>query len=80
MVMREIVEALLLCDEPTGNLDAASSAAVLDLLDSLRADGIATIVVTHDRDVAARSDRHLVMVDGQVAEERPKAGQPAAGA
>lgn len=61
--------ALLLCDEPTGNLDAANSAAVLDLLDSLRADGITVVVVTHDIDVAARSHRHLVMTDGRVREE-----------
>jgi putative ABC transport system ATP-binding protein len=60
--------ALLLCDEPTGNLDAANSAAVLDLLDSLCADGIAVVVVTHDSGVAARSRRHLVMADGQVNE------------
>lgn len=69
--------ALLLCDEPTGNLDAANSTIVLNLLDSLRADGIAIVVVTHDRDVAARSLRHLVMVDGHVSEEPPHAWQTA---
>jgi putative ABC transport system ATP-binding protein len=66
---------LLLCDEPTGNLDAANSAAVLDLLESLRADGIAVVVVTHDGDVAARSRRHLVMADGKLSEEPPLAAQ-----
>jgi len=58
--------ALLLCDEPTGNLDAASATSVLDLLDGLRDDGIAVVIVTHDPDVAARADRHLVMSDGTV--------------
>jgi putative ABC transport system ATP-binding protein len=70
--------ALLLCDEPTGNLDAANSAAVLDLLDSLRGDGIAVVVVTHDHDVAARSRRHLIMTDGQLNEESPQTVQPTA--
>jgi putative ABC transport system ATP-binding protein len=65
---------LVLCDEPTGNLDEANSAAVLDLLDSLNADGIAVVVVTHDTGVAARARRHLVMADG-VVREQPRQGQ-----
>jgi putative ABC transport system ATP-binding protein len=65
---------LVLCDEPTGNLDQANSAAVLDLLDSLNADGIAVVIVTHDTGVAARALRHLVMADG-VIREQPSQGQ-----
>lgn len=60
--------ALLLCDEPTGNLDAASAATVLDVLDGLHDEGIAVVIVTHDRDVAARADRHLVMIDGTISD------------
>lgn len=65
---------LVLCDEPTGNLDEANSAAVLDLLDSLNADGIAVVVVTHDVGIADRARRHLVMADG-VVRERSRHGQ-----
>jgi len=61
--------ALLLCDEPTGNLDIANSRAVLELLDSLHGDGIAVVIVTHDPGVAARARRHLVMADGVITDE-----------
>jgi putative ABC transport system ATP-binding protein len=60
--------SLLLCDEPTGNLDSASAAAVLELIDGLRAEGFTVVVVTHDREVAARGDRSLVIRDGCLAE------------
>jgi putative ABC transport system ATP-binding protein len=55
---------LLLCDEPTGNLDAGTSAGILDLFDELRLLGITTVVVTHDAAVAERADRVLRMDDG----------------
>jgi len=61
--------ALLLCDEPTGNLDVPTAQAVLRLLESLHDDGIAVIIVTHDPQVAARARRHLVMSDGAIWEE-----------
>lgn len=57
--------SVLLCDEPTGNLDAASSDLVLDVLLRLGRDrGAAVVLVTHDPEVAARCDRTLVMHDG----------------
>lgn len=60
--------SVLLCDEPTGNLDAASSDLVLDVLLRLgRERGAAVVLVTHDPDVAARCDRTLVMRDGVLA-------------
>ena len=60
--------ALVVADEPTGNLDAATSAAVLDLFGQLRHDlGLTVLVVTHDPDVAARADRVIHLVDGRVA-------------
>ena len=62
--------ALLLCDEPTGNLDTASASNVLGLLDSLHSDGIAVVIVTHDSGVAARTRRRLVIADGVITEER----------
>jgi len=63
--------ALLLCDEPTGNLDTTSARAVLDLLDSLNGDRIAVVIVTHDPGVAARTHRHLAIADGVITEEQP---------
>ncbi len=57
---------LLLTDEPTGELDEATAAGVLDLLDELRRDGTAILTVTHNRRVAERADRRLVMRDGEV--------------
>lgn len=59
--------ALVIGDEPTGNLDSENTAAVLDLLSSICRDmGQTVVIVTHDREVAARSDRILTMADGRI--------------
>ncbi|MGH9393026.1 MAG: ABC transporter ATP-binding protein, partial [Terriglobales bacterium] len=60
---------LILADEPTGNLDAASGAAVLELLLELHAEGRTIVLVTHDDAVAARAQRQVHLRDGRVAEE-----------
>ncbi len=58
--------ALLLADEPTGNLDSASGEAVLHLLHDLHRRGTTVLVITHDRDIAARLPRQVTMRDGKV--------------
>jgi putative ABC transport system ATP-binding protein len=61
--------ALLLADEPTGNLDTATSKQVLDLLQQLRGPfGLTVIMVTHDLAIAARAERRLQIVDGRLVE------------
>src|SRR3989337_2194434 len=56
--------SLLLCDEPTGNLDSKSSASLLDLFEKLHRDGITLVIVTHDENVARRAGRRVNVVDG----------------
>ena len=58
--------SMLLCDEPTGNLDSASSAAVLDLFRILNEAGTTVVLITHDADVAARGNRMISVRDGVV--------------
>jgi len=58
--------ALLLCDEPTGNLDSGTGEAVLALFDDLRAGGLTLIVVTHDDVVSQHADRVVRMMDGRI--------------
>ena len=63
---------LILADEPTGSLDAKSGAGVLDLLRSLADAGRSIILVTHDRSIAERADRILIISDGCVGSAAPE--------
>jgi putative ABC transport system ATP-binding protein len=66
---------LVLADEPTGNLDSASSSEVLRLFEAIRGIGLTVVVVTHDERVAAIADRQISMRDGRlVGETRPGDG------
>ena len=58
--------AVVLADEPTGNLDNESGRAIVELLRELNADGVTFVVVTHDRDVAGAMARQVHMSDGRV--------------
>jgi energy-coupling factor transporter ATP-binding protein EcfA2 len=63
--------SLLLCDEPTGNLDSANTQAVLDLFEQLNREGQTLAVVTHDEAVANRGSRRVHIVDGRLT-DRPR--------
>ncbi|MFD7262651.1 ABC transporter ATP-binding protein [Streptomyces sp. NPDC059874] len=60
--------SLLLCDEPTGNLDSANAAAVLSVLEDLHATGMTVLVITHDTEVAAHGRRTVTVRDGVLRE------------
>jgi putative ABC transport system ATP-binding protein len=62
--------ALILADEPTGNLDRATGEDVIHLLEGLNAQGVTLIIVTHDQTLGKRARRQLVMEDGAIASDR----------
>jgi ABC-type lipoprotein export system ATPase subunit len=59
---------LLLCDEPTGNLDTVNTESVLSLFDELGREGLTFVVITHDENVASHARRVVHIVDGQLTE------------
>ena len=58
--------AVLLCDEPTGNLDSATGAAIVDLFGELNRQGSTVVLITHDASIAAAGGQRLRIVDGVV--------------
>jgi putative ABC transport system ATP-binding protein len=60
---------LLAADEPTGNLDSKTADAMFQVFESLVAEGKTIVLVTHDRDLAARATRRLHIADGQIVDE-----------
>ncbi len=67
-IARAIVNkpSLILCDEPTGNLDSTTAAKVLDILDELSLSGLTLVVITHSKQVADRAKRSLLFSDGML--------------
>jgi putative ABC transport system ATP-binding protein len=63
--------ALVMADEPTGNLDTATGASILELLRELHGEGTTIVVITHDRDVAAATNRHIEIRDGRIIRDTP---------
>jgi len=57
---------ILLADEPTGNLDSAAGNSIVELMESLNAEGTTIAVITHDREIAARFPRRVELKDGQI--------------
>jgi putative ABC transport system ATP-binding protein len=58
--------AIVLADEPTGNLDSATGASIVALLEELNAEGATILVITHDQSVAGRMPRQVRMLDGRI--------------
>jgi putative ABC transport system ATP-binding protein len=63
--------ALLMADEPTGNLDSATGASILELLRELHNEGTTIVVITHDTDVAAAMKRKVEIKDGRITSDTP---------
>jgi putative ABC transport system ATP-binding protein len=68
--------AIVLADEPTGNLDSVSGAAIFALLTELNAEGATIIMITHDRELAARLPRRIEVLDGRIVADVTAAEQP----
>ncbi len=64
--------ALLLADEPTGNLDSSTADSIFRLFDSLHGDGMTLLLVTHDKLLAERADRVLTMSDGRLLSDQSR--------
>ena len=60
--------SLLLCDEPTGNLDSRNAASLMELLDQLNSGGLTIVIITHDPAVAAHAGRTVAISDGILSE------------
>jgi putative ABC transport system ATP-binding protein len=68
--------AIVLADEPTGNIDSVAGAAILDLLQQLNADGATIVVITHDRELASSLGRQVRMLDGKIVSDSKTEHEP----
>lgn len=67
--------AIIMADEPTGNLDTKSTLEIIDIFEKLNQEGKTVIMVTHEPELAAMTQRTLVMRDGRLTEEKEGGGQ-----
>ncbi len=68
--------AIVLADEPTGNIDSVAGAAILDLFQQLNAEGATIVVITHDRELASRLGRQVRVLDGKIVSDSKTEQQP----
>lgn len=61
---------LLLCDEPTGNLDSVTGKEIMEIFDELNLEGKTIVNVTHERELAAQAKREIILLDGKIEEDR----------
>ncbi len=67
--------ALVLADEPTGNLDSSATAEILEIFHGLNKEGITVVIVTHEMDIAARAKRTIRLMDGQIISDEKTSGK-----
>ena len=63
--------AILLADEPTGNLDTKSSIEIMDIVESLNSEGVTIVMVTHEPELATRTKRNVIFRDGKIISDKP---------
>ncbi len=75
-IARAIAQAppIILADEPTGNLDSASSREIMDILRKLHEEGRTVILITHDNDIAAKAKRVIKIMDGKIVKDSADCG------
>jgi putative ABC transport system ATP-binding protein len=76
-IARAIVNnpAIILADEPTGNLDSANGEEILRIFNDLNAEGVTIILITHEKEIAERTRRIIAMKDGKMVSDMPTNGE-----
>lgn len=67
--------SIILADEPTGNLDSATSEEIMEILDGLSRQGATVLLVTHEKEIAAHAERRIRLRDGKIVEDTKNSGE-----